>query len=99
MPLPDTLWSKGKCGYKLIQYMACGIPIVGSNIGANKDIIDDGINGFLASNTREWIECIEKLRNDSSLGNRLGKNGREKVEKNYCLQVTAPKMVSLFQSC
>jgi len=99
MPLPDTLWSKGKCGYKLIQYMACGIPVVGSNIGANKDIIDDGINGFLVSNTAEWIECIQKLRDDISIGKQLGKNGREKVEKKYCLQITAPKMISLFQSC
>jgi glycosyltransferase involved in cell wall biosynthesis len=99
MPLPDTLWSKGKCGYKLIQYMACGTPVIGSNIGANKDIIDDGINGFLASDTRAWIECIRKLRNDPYLREQLGKNGREKVEKEYCLQVTAPQMASLLQSC
>jgi len=99
MPLPDTLWSRGKCGYKLIQYMACGIPVVASNIGANRDIIDEGTNGFLASTTDEWIECVKRLRNDFSLRKRLGKNGREKVEKEYCLQVAAPKMISLLQEC
>jgi glycosyltransferase involved in cell wall biosynthesis len=90
MPLPDTAWTRGKCGYKLIQYMACGLPVIASPVEANLDIVEDGINGFLASDTREWVAALEKLITRDALRKKMGKKGRQTVENKFCLQVTAP---------
>ena len=92
MPLVDSPWEQGKCGYKLIQYMACGLPVVASPIGVNNDIVEDGINGYLADNELLWFERLEILLLDSDLRKEMGLKGREKVEQNYTLQVTAPKL-------
>ena len=97
MPLPDTPWERGKCGFKLIQYMACGLPIIASPVGMNKEIVDHGINGFLAENITEWIKYIELLKDDSELRGRMGKAGREKVEKYYSLKSTGPRLVKLLR--
>ncbi len=96
MPLPDTAWARGKCGFKLIQYMACGLPVIASPVGVNADIVEHGKNGFLASSLEDWIRFLTKLRNDQILRTRMGNYGRSKVEKHYCLQVTAPRIVELF---
>jgi glycosyltransferase involved in cell wall biosynthesis len=87
MPLDNTLWEKGKCGFKLIQYMACGLPVVASAAPANEEIIDDGINGYIVNSNREWYLSLEKLIQDSSMRERFGKSGRAKVELNYSYQV------------
>ena len=98
MPLNDTLWSKGKCGYKLIQYMACGVPVVASPVGVNKNIVDDGINGFLVSSFDEWEEANTKLLDNPKLVYEMGQAGRKKIEEQYSLQVWGPRVVKLFQS-
>jgi len=98
MPLPDSPWERGKCGYKLIQYMACGKPVVASPVGANREIVEHGVNGFLANSTKEWLDVLNILRNNPDLRRKMGAAGREKVEKKYCIQVTAPKLLSIFQS-
>lgn len=98
MPLPDTLWAKGKCGYKLIQYMACGVPVVASSIGANREIVENGNNGFLSSTLREWRDNLIRLRDDAGMRDRLGNKGRKMVEEKYCLQVTGPRLASLIQN-
>jgi glycosyltransferase involved in cell wall biosynthesis len=98
MPLPDDPWKRGKCGYKLIQYMACGIPVVASPVGVNKEIVDHGVNGFLAETTTEWIEALRILRDNPDLRRRMGAAGRRKVEQRYCLQVTAPRLHKLILS-
>ncbi|WP_370402018.1 glycosyltransferase family 4 protein [Sulfitobacter sp. JB4-11] len=98
MPLPDTPWARGKCGYKLIQYMACGIPVIASPVGVNTEIVEHGVNGFLARSEAEWIDAIETLKNDVALRHRMGDAGREKVEKHYSLQVWAPKLVEMIKS-
>ncbi|MFH1190325.1 MAG: glycosyltransferase family 4 protein [Candidatus Omnitrophota bacterium] len=95
MPLNDGLWERGKCGIKTIQYMACGLPVVVSPVGVNKEIVEDGVNGFLASTVEEWVRSLIKLRDDKTLRARLGDAGRKKVEERYSVQVTAPKFVSL----
>ena len=64
MPIPDTEWAKGKCGLKIIQYMALGIPTVAAAVGVNRDIIDDGVDGFLASDNTEWEEHLYALATD-----------------------------------
>ena len=80
MPLPDTPWASGKCGYKLIQYMACGLPVVASPVGVNKEIVEHGVNGFLAESDKEWRSAIETLLSDADLRRRMGAAGRKKVE-------------------
>ncbi len=94
MPLPDEPWERGKCGYKLIQYMACARPVIASPVGANQEIVEHGVNGFLASTDQEWRSALETLRD---AGNRriMGKLGRQKVETSYCTRVTAPLLASI----
>lgn len=95
MPLLDSPWERGKCGLKLVQYMACGLPVVASPVGINRSIVDHGGNGFLAADAAEWEHALRSLKNDESLRRALGKAGRAKVEKLYSLQVAAPVLVSL----
>ena len=92
MPLADTPWERGKCGFKLIQYMACRKPVVASPVGVNREIVVDGVNGFLASSHDEWVRALERLKSDPELRKTMGANGRRMVEEKYCLQVTAPRL-------
>lgn len=97
MPLVDSPWECGKCGYKLIQYMACGLPVVASTVGVNKQIVEHGLNGFLANNLNEWREAFEQLINDHRLRQRMGMYGRKKVEKWYSVQAQVPRLEKLFR--
>jgi len=90
MPLHDGPFERGKCGYKLIQYMACGLPVVASPVGVNTTLIEHGVNGFLAASLEEWEWALRTLATDPILRHRMGKAGRAKVEREYSLQVTAP---------
>jgi glycosyltransferase involved in cell wall biosynthesis len=83
MPLPDDEWSKGKCGLKGLQYMALEIPTLMSPIGVNKEIIQEGVNGYLPSAEDEWFECIASLIENRSLRNSIGKAARETVLRKY----------------
>jgi glycosyltransferase involved in cell wall biosynthesis len=98
MPLADGPWEQGKCGYKIIQYMACGKPAVASPVGINKQIIEDGRNGFLATTTSQWVGALRLLRDHQDLRQRLGRRARMTVEQEYSLQVAAPRLVSLLRS-
>lgn len=95
MPLPDEPWEQGKCGYKLIQYMACGIPVIASPVGINNSIVDNGVNGYLASNPEEWMFALRTLHNRPELRVKFGESGRKKVGSRYSLQVTSPLLVRL----
>ncbi len=97
MPLPDSPWERGKCGFKLIQYMACARPVVGSPVGVNDDIIEPGVNGFKATTPDAWIQAIDTLRSDRELRHRMGGAGRSLVEQAYCLQVVAPRLAGLLR--
>jgi len=98
MPLSDAPMERGKCGYKLIQYMACGLPVVASPVGANCDIVRHGKNGFLANTPGEWAEALNELLADSALRREMGSSGRRKVEREYCLQKTAPFLEKLLRA-
>lgn len=97
MPLPDGPWERGKCGYKLIQYMACEKPVVASPVGANVEIVRDGINGFLAGTETEWTQALKTLRDNPRLRKKMGRAGRRLVEERYCLSVTAPRLLELLK--
>ncbi|SIT93812.1 glycosyltransferase family 4 protein [Pontibacter indicus] len=87
MPLNDDAWEKGKCGYKLIQYMGCGLPVVGSPVGVNEEIIQDGVNGYKAANLVSWQKSLETLLADKELREKMGKQGRALVEERYSYKV------------
>lgn len=95
MPLTDSLWEKGKCGYKLIQYMACGIPVIASPVGVNREIVEKANSGLLANTDEEWQLSFEQLLSNLTLRQELGKNGRKAVEDYYSIQVIAPKLSKL----
>lgn len=95
MPLTEDLWSKGKCGYKLIQYMACGLPVIASPVGVNKKLVKNGVNGFLANSEEEWIEFLDLLIRDPELRSKMGAEGRKIVEKFYSLEVHGPRVSSI----
>ena len=97
-PLTNDEWAKGKCGFKAIQFMACGVPVVAAAVGVNKDIIQDGVNGLLASNDGEWEQKIGLLLGDAALRARLGAAGRKTIEERYSLSVNAPKLVTLLRA-
>jgi glycosyltransferase involved in cell wall biosynthesis len=95
MPLPDEPFARGKCGYKLIQYMAAGLPVVASPVGINSRIVEQGKTGFLASSKEEWVQALVTLCQDAGLRSSMGKAGRQKVEQEYCLRVTAPLLLNI----
>lgn len=97
MPLPDTPWEQGKCGFKLIQYMGCHLPVVASPVGVNRDIVDQGVNGFLASTTEAWVEALEYLRDRPDHASTIGSAGRKKAEEQYSLEVWGPQYVSMLE--
>lgn len=98
MPLTDDPWERGKCGYKLIQYMACGRPVIASPVGINDKIVIDGFNGFKAKTEESWIKGLEELYKDLNLRRIMGLNGRKIVEERYSLQAVAPKLISILKS-
>jgi glycosyltransferase involved in cell wall biosynthesis len=95
MPLLDSPWERGKCGLKLIQYMACGLPVVASPVGVNVSLVDHGVDGFLAADDVEWKYALRRLRGDEVLRSAMGRAGRAKVEQRYSLEVAAPVLASL----
>lgn len=97
MPLRDSPWEQGKCAYKLVQYMAAGLPTVSSPIGANLDVVVNGETGLFADSPEAWIEQLELLLRDAAMRKRLGEAGRQRVEAAYCLQHAAPRLVHLLK--
>jgi len=96
MPLPDNPWERGKCGFKLIQYLSCNLPVIGSPVGVNKEIIINGVNGFQANSKDEWIKYIRLLKDDRELMLKMGENGRRIVEEKYSLQGNVVKLIDYF---
>ena len=94
-PLTDDDWARGKCGFKAIQCMACGVPVVAAAVGVNREIIDDGVNSFLASTREEWVTKLSRLLSDAELRRRMAVAGRRTIEDRYSLNVTAPRIAAV----
>lgn len=98
MPLRNLPFQRGKSGYKLVQYMACGLPVIASPVGANRQLIDHGMNGLLATSPDEWKQALARLILDPELRSTMGDAGRAKVVQDYSLKAHAPRLVELFRS-
>ncbi len=97
MPLDADKWSEGKCAYKLIQYMAAGLPVIASPIGMNREVVKEGENGFLASSHAEWIAALRALKDDPALRRAMGKAGRALVESDFSLAGNAPRLADVLR--
>ena len=98
MPLPDDEWTRGKCGMKALQYMALGIPAVVSPVGANTNIILDGVNGFWAREIQDWVEVVSKLVENPELRKRIGLKGREAVSEKFSTQSQQEEVAKIFEN-
>jgi len=98
MPMPDNEWTRGKCGFKSILYMGCGLPVVTSPVGVNNELISDGVNGFMAKDAAEWIEKLSLLIEDSDLRRKMGSNGRRLVEEKYSVKANAKLFLNILKS-
>lgn len=97
MPLPDNRWTKGKCGFKGLQYMSLGIPTLMSPVGVNAEIIEDGVNGFLPTTSDEWFLRLSQLVENEELRKALGEKGFSTVKKSYSVEGNKEKYLKLFE--
>jgi glycosyltransferase involved in cell wall biosynthesis len=97
MPLVDDPWSWGKCGLKIIQYQGVGIPVICTPVGINRDLVEDGVNGFWAMSPEEWEEKLSILIADSKLREKMGIEGRKRVLEGYTVQACAPRLFSILK--
>jgi glycosyltransferase involved in cell wall biosynthesis len=98
MPLVDGPFERGKCGYKLVQYMASGLPVVASPVGVNQEIVEPQDNGYLAASSEEWLAALRELRDSAEKRKMMGLAGRRKAEQKYNLRGTAPTLFRLLGS-
>ena len=96
MPLVDGPFERGKSGYKLIQYMACGLAVVGSPVGVNSEIVTPEV-GLLAADEGQWEQALGRLIDDADLRRRLGAAGRDRAVTRYSLASQAPRLIALFR--
>ena len=99
MPLDDTPFNRGRLGYKMIQYMAVGIPVVAADVGLNRTVIKDGENGFLVKTPEEWTEKLSLLISDAALRARLGADGRKMAEKTFSLAEQSQSFLAIIKQC
>lgn len=98
MPLEETNWTRGKCSYKMLQYMACGKPVIVSPVGTNKEIIKAGNIGYVALKEYDWINALKEIKNNTQDAEEKGINGRNIIEKKYSCEVMTPKILGYFKS-
>jgi glycosyltransferase involved in cell wall biosynthesis len=97
MPMPDDPWTRGKCGYKILQYFAAGLPVVASPVGLTPSLVGPD-RGRLAGTEREWVAAIRDLAADTAVRRQLGANGRRLVEADYSYARWAPEVARLLRS-
>jgi glycosyltransferase involved in cell wall biosynthesis len=96
-PLPDTPFTRGKCAYKIVQYMAAGLPVIASPVGVQTDYVQPAVNGFWARTPDEWIAAVRQLAEDAALRERLGRAGRARVEAEFDTGALATKICDLVE--
>ena len=98
MPLPDDAWTRGKGGYKLLQYMAMGLPVIASPVEINREIVAHDINGFLAETPEEWVAYLERLIGNAHLRQQMGAAGRRHVVARYSLKKSSRYLLEILQA-
>jgi glycosyltransferase involved in cell wall biosynthesis len=98
MPLENTSWARGKCSFKLLTYMACGVPAVASPVGMNVEVLAGG-GGMAARGPDEWIDAIHSLLDEQALAQRMGQQGRDVVLRDYSLSALTPRLARILRSC
>jgi len=98
MPIEDSLWGRGKCSYKMLLYMSCGLPVVVSPVGMNSQVLSQGKVGFGARSEAEWIDCLSWLLDHPQEAIDMGTNGRKVVEQRYSLHVLAPRLADYLKT-
>lgn len=94
-PMPDDEWTRGKCGFKVLQYMAAGLPVVTSPVGVNRDLVIPDVTGFHATSKDEWVSSLRTIADDAALRNRMGAEARRRVTAHYSHDAVASRMVEL----
>ncbi len=97
MPLADDPWSKGKCGLKILQYYSVGVPVVCTPVGVNREIVQDGVNGFWAENEKAWEDRLGRLIQSGDLRKQMGMKGRQAVEQGYSLEINGPRILEIMK--
>ena len=93
--IPDDLWSRGKCGLKVLQYMAAGLPVVANRVGVHPQMIHQGETGYVASTPPQWVAAVARLTWDVELRQRMGRQGRQRLEADYSVAAGAARWVKL----
>jgi glycosyltransferase involved in cell wall biosynthesis len=96
--LPDHPWSQGKCGLKVLQYMAAGLPVVANSVGVHREMVVHRQTGFLVDTPQEWAEAVRILANDADLRRAMGEEGRKRVELHYHPQPWAEQFVRVVET-
>lgn len=98
MPLEESPWARGKCSFKMLQYMATGLPVVVSPVGMNAEVLNLGEVGIGAATETEWVDALIALIENHSLRVRLGAEGRRVVESTFSIPIIAPKIAHVFRA-
>ena len=98
MPLPNDEWAQGKSGFKIIQYMAAGKPVVASPVGANCQIIDEGQTGFFATSVEDWEQAVLKLVRSRELRVQMGVAARKKARELYSIKAVSKQLADAFNN-
>ena len=98
MPLADDKWARGKCAFKMLQYMAVGLPVIVSPVGMNRDVLEKGDVGLEANSPEQWYEALVSLYEDRTLGMKLGLTGRKVIEQFYNADIIARNLAHIFKS-
>jgi glycosyltransferase involved in cell wall biosynthesis len=95
--VPNDLWSRGKCGLKVLQYMAAGLPVIANPVGVQAEMVRHGETGFLAETPAQWAEAVGRLARDPDLRRRMGQAGRRRVEAEFSVAVGAARWIELLE--
>jgi glycosyltransferase involved in cell wall biosynthesis len=95
--IPDDQWSRGKCGLKVLQYMAAGLPVIANPVGVHPEMVRPGQNGYLAATPREWVEALMRLASDVPLRHRMGRFGRQRLEADYSVEAGAARWLTVLE--
>jgi glycosyltransferase involved in cell wall biosynthesis len=98
MPLADDAFTRGKCAFKLLQYMAASLACIASPVGANVDVVTPGVNGLLAASPADWVAAFDRLLSQRPLRDAMGLAGRERVLRDYDSRVVIPRAASLVEA-